>query len=65
MRLFWKYQSHCPKCTEVDTEKGKDRDIEGLDSVLARLENRSARFHNQKWINSQEILKKGKKKNPV
>lgn len=59
--FFWRYQSCCPKCIGVDTEKGNNRDIEEFDSVLTRLENRSVHFHNQKWINSQKILKKDKK----
>lgn len=62
--FFWRYQSCCPKCIGVDTEKGNNRDIEEFDSVLTRLENRSVHFHNQKWINSQKILKKDQKTLP-
>lgn len=55
------WRNHCPKCIGVGTEKGKHRHIDGFDGVVARLENRSIHFHNQKWINSQKILKKDKK----
>lgn len=60
--FFWTNQSHCPKCIGVGTEKGKDTDIEGFDSVFARLENRNVHFHKQKWTNSQRFWRKTKKK---